>query len=83
MVSATEDGSTLRDAALIVGGNQVEHYEIAMYGSLSNFAKQLGLNEAANVLQQTLQEEKAADAKLTQIGETVVNPRATQERRAA
>ena len=83
MVSATEDGSPLRDAVLIVGGNQVEHYEIAMYGSLSNFAKQLGLNEAANVLQQTLQEEKAADAKLTQIGETVVNPRATQERRAA
>lgn len=83
MVSATEDGSPLRDAVLIVGGNLVEHYEIAMYGSLSNFAKQLGLNEAANVLQQTLQEEKAADAKLTQIGETVVNPRATQERRAA
>lgn len=83
MVSATEDGSPLRDAVLIVGGNQVEHYEIAMYGSLANFAKQLGLNEAANVLQQTLQEEKAADAKLTQIGETVVNPRATQERRAA
>jgi ferritin-like metal-binding protein YciE len=83
MVSATEDGSTLRDAALIVGGNQVEHYEIAVYGSLINFAQQLGLSEAANVLQQTLQEEKAADAKLTQIGETVVNPRATQERRAA
>ena len=83
MVSATEDGSPIRDAVLIVGGNLVEHYEIAMYGSLSNFAKQLGLNEAANVLQQTLQEEKAADAKLTQIGETVVNPRATQERRAA
>jgi ferritin-like metal-binding protein YciE len=83
MVSATEDGSTLRDAALIVGGNQVEHYEMAVYGSLVAFAKQLGLNEAANVLQQTLQEEKEADAKLTQIGETVVNPRATQERRAA
>lgn len=83
MVSATEDGSPLRDAVLIVGGNQVEHYEIAVYGSLVAFAKQLGLNEAATVLQQTLQEEKAADAKLTQIGETVVNPRATQERRAA
>jgi ferritin-like metal-binding protein YciE len=83
MVSATEDGSQVRDAALIVGGNQVEHYEMAVYGSLVAFAQQLGLSEAANVLQQTLQEEKAADAKLTQIGETVVNPRATQERRAA
>jgi ferritin-like metal-binding protein YciE len=83
MVSATEDGSTLRDAVLIVGGNQVEHYEMAVYGSLVAFAQQLGLSEAADVLQQTLQEEKAADAKLTQIGESVVNPRATQERRAA
>lgn len=83
MVSATEDGSTLRDAALIVAGNTVEHYEMAVYGSLVAFAQQLGLNEAAKVLQQTLEEEKAADAKLTQIGETVVNPRATQERRAA
>ena len=83
MVSATEDQSPLRDAVLIVGGNQVEHYEIAVYGSLVNFAQQLGLSEAANVLQQTLEEEKAADAKLTQIGESVVNPRATQERRAA
>ncbi|PWT78910.1 MAG: hypothetical protein C5B58_14555 [Acidobacteria bacterium] len=83
VVSATEDGSPLRDAGLIVGGNAVEHYEMALYGSLVSFAQQLGLDEAANVLQQTLEEEKAADAKLTQIGETVVNQRATQERRAA
>jgi ferritin-like metal-binding protein YciE len=83
MVSATEDGSPLRDAALIVAGNQVEHYEMACYGSLVAFARQLGFGEAANVLQQTLDEEKAADAKLTQIGETAVNPRATQDRRAA
>ena len=83
MVSSTEDGSPLRDAALIVGGNMVEHYEMAAYGSLVAFAQQLGLSEVANVLQQTLQEEKAADAKLTQIGETVVNLRATQARRAA
>jgi len=83
MVSATEDGSPLRDAALIIAGNQVEHYEMAAYGSLVAFARQLGYGEAANVLQQTLEEEKAADAKLTQIGETAVNPRATQDRRAA
>jgi ferritin-like metal-binding protein YciE len=82
-ISHTEDGSPVRDAALIVNGNQVEHYEMAMYGSLVSFARQLGLDQAARLLQQTLDEEKAADAKLTQIGENVVNARAAQQRRAA
>jgi ferritin-like metal-binding protein YciE len=89
MASSTKDmigdinASQLRDAALIVGGNKVEHYEMAIYGSLVAFAQQLGFREAANVLQQTLDEEKAADAKLTQLGETAINPSAAQERRAA
>lgn len=83
MVSATEDGTPLRDAALIVSGNQVEHYEIAIYGSLASFARQLGIPEVVSLLEQTLNEEKAADAKLTKIGETTVNPQAAQERRAA
>ncbi len=83
MVSNTEDGSVLRDAALIVGGNLVEHYEMAAYGSLLEFARQLGQREAADLLQQTLNEEKAADAKLTQIGESTINPQAKQERLAA
>jgi ferritin-like metal-binding protein YciE len=83
MVSDTEDGSLLRDAALIVAGNAVEHYEMAVYGSLVAFARQLGRTEVASLLEQTLNEEKAADAKLTAIGENTVNPRATQERRAA
>ena len=77
------DSPALRDAALILAGNKVEHYEIAVYGSLVSFAQQLGLQDAAQVLQQTLEEEKAADAKLTQIGESVVNRRATQDLRAA
>ena len=77
------DASYLRDAALIVGGNKVEHYEMAVYGSLVAFAQQLGYTEAASLLQQTLNEEKAADAKLTQIGETLINPQASTERRAA
>lgn len=77
------DASPLRDAALIVNGNGVEHYEMAIYGSLVAFAKQLGLRDAASLLQQTLEEEKAADAKLSQIGESTVNPMAAQERRAA
>lgn len=83
MVSATEDGTPLRDAALIVSGNQVEHYEMAAYGSLASFARQLGIPAAVGLLEETLKEEKAADAKLTQIGETIINPQAAQERRAA
>jgi ferritin-like metal-binding protein YciE len=70
-VSHIED-SLLRDAALIVNGNFVEHYEIALYGSLAAFAKNLGLPDAAKLLNETLAEEKAADAKLSQIGETLL-----------
>jgi ferritin-like metal-binding protein YciE len=76
------DDSPLRDAALIVNGNTVEHYEIAMYGSLAAFARSLGLTEAASLLAQTLEEEKVADAKLTQIGETILNAQAAQYRAA-
>ncbi len=77
------EGAPLKDSALILSGNQVEHYEIAVYGSLVAFAQQLGLQEAVGLLQKTLEEEKAADAKLTQIGETAVNRSAAQERKAA
>ncbi|HKR85182.1 MAG TPA: DUF892 family protein [Terriglobales bacterium] len=77
------DESYLRDAALIVGGNKVEHYEMALYGSLVAFARQLGYSDAVVLLQQTLDEEKEADSKLTQIAETAINPQASTERRAA
>jgi ferritin-like metal-binding protein YciE len=77
------DDSYVKDAALIVSGNKVEHYEMAVYGSLVAFAQQLGYGDAASLLQQTLEEEKAADAKLTRIGESAVNPQASRERRAA
>jgi len=83
IISATEDGTPLRDAALILSGNEVEHYEMAAYGSLASFARQLGMPEAVGLLEQTLNDEKAADARLTEIGETIVNPQAAQERRAA
>jgi ferritin-like metal-binding protein YciE len=72
------DPSPLRDAALIVNGNVVEHYEIATYGSLASFAKNLGLQDAAALLQETLNEEKKAAAKLTQIGEEIMNPQAAR-----
>lgn len=83
MVSATEDGSPLRDVVLIIGGGHVEHYEMAVYESLSSIAQQLGRADAATLLQKTLNEEKAADAKLKEIGERSVNPQASQERHAA
>jgi ferritin-like metal-binding protein YciE len=76
------DPSPLRDAALIVNGNLVEHYETATYGSLVSFAKNLGLQEAVPLLQETLNEEKKADAKLTQIGEEMMNPQAARTARA-
>lgn len=76
------DQSPLRDAALIVNGNIVEHYEIATYGSLAAFARYLGLAEAASLLEQTLEEEKKADAKLTQIGESMLNPQAAKRQTA-
>jgi len=78
-VSHTEDGSPLRDAALIVNGNQVEHYEIALYGSLAAIARRLGLQNVVGPLEETLKEEKAADAKLTQLGESLLNTKARSQ----
>ncbi len=65
--------SAIRDAALIVAGNQVEHYEIACYGSLRTLAQLLGHEDVIGILQLTLDEEKKADAKLTAVGESQVN----------
>jgi ferritin-like metal-binding protein YciE len=80
-ISNIED-SPLRDAALIVNGNMVEHYEIAVYGSLAAFARHLQFPEAASLLQKTLEEEKKADAKLTEIAEKVLNPQAARHQSA-
>ena len=66
-------GSAAIDAALISAGQKVEHYEIASYGTLCAWAKILNQNEALELLQETLQEEKTADEKLTQIAESVAN----------
>jgi ferritin-like metal-binding protein YciE len=73
------DESPLRDAALVVDGNLVEHYEIATYGSLAAFARHLGLRDVVPLLEETLKEEKNADAKLTQIGETILNTKAAMQ----
>ena len=70
-----EDKSVL-DAALIAAAQAVEHYEITRYGSLIAWAKQLGRHDCATVLQQNLDEEKAADKKLTGLAEARVNRQA-------
>jgi ferritin-like metal-binding protein YciE len=64
------------DAALINAAQAAEHYEIARYGSLVAWAKQLGRNDVASILQKTLEEEKATDRKLTALAESKVNLRA-------
>lgn len=67
---------TVLDAALIANGQAVEHYEIARYGTLIAWAKTLGRSDCAQILEETLAEEKAADEKLTSIAESGVNRRA-------
>jgi len=61
------------DAGLIAAAQKVEHYEIASYGTVRTWAERLGYNNAAQLLQQTLDEEGEANKKLTQIAESHVN----------
>jgi ferritin-like metal-binding protein YciE len=73
-------GSPALDAGLVAAAQAVEHYEISRYGTLRTWAEELGLSDAAKLLEATLREEKATDEALTQIAETVVNQEAqTQE----
>jgi ferritin-like metal-binding protein YciE len=72
------EDSPLRDTALIANGNVVEHYEIALYGTLASYARALGLKDVVATLDQILAEEKAADAKLTQLSETSMNAKAAR-----
>lgn len=69
----------MRDAGIISAGQKIEHYEIATYGTLRQFAETLGLEEAADLLQITLDEEKAADAKLTEVAVSAINLEASEE----
>lgn len=73
-----EEGA-MCDAGIISAAQKVEHYEIATYGTLRQFAETLGLNEAVELLQTTLDEEKAADEKLTEVAVSAVNVEANEE----
>jgi ferritin-like metal-binding protein YciE len=68
----------LMDAALIGAAQRVEHYEIAAYGTASEFAKLLGESEHVSLLEETLQEEKETDEKLTELAKEI-NPQANEE----
>jgi ferritin-like metal-binding protein YciE len=75
-------GSPALDAGLLAAAQAVEHYEISRYGTLKTWAEKLGLENAVNLLQATLQEEEATDETLTEIAETAVNAAAQQEEAA-
>lgn len=75
MISNT-DASAVRDAALIVAFNQQQSYRVSSYGSLSSYAKVLGKDDAVRELEQSLEESKQGDEKLTNIAESRINKQA-------
>ena len=75
-VSAEVEDKEVLDAAIVAAAQAVEHYEITKYGTLIAWARQLGRDDAAAILAKTLEEEKAADKKLTSVAESKVNRKA-------
>ena len=75
-IAGEVDDKKVLDAALIAAGQAVEHYEMTRYGTLIAWSKQLGRADVASLLEQTLKEEKAADAKLTGLAERGINAKA-------
>ncbi len=74
----SEEGA-MRDAGIISAGQKVEHYEIASYGTLCQFAETLGLSEVKEILAVTLEEEKSADEKLSEVAVSAVNIEAAEQ----
>lgn len=79
IIEETEQGTSTRDVGLILAAQKVEHYEISTYGGLAQLATTLGLTEVADLLNQTLAEEKEADQLLTGIAENDINYEAAEE----
>ncbi|MDQ6469696.1 ferritin-like domain-containing protein [Flavobacterium sp. LHD-80] len=77
ILGETEIG-VVRDAGIIAASQKIEHYEIATYGTLRQFAETLGLEEAASILELTLDEEKGADKLLTEVAVNAVNLEAAE-----
>jgi ferritin-like metal-binding protein YciE len=78
IMEETEPGA-VRDAGIIAAAQKVEHYEIASYGTLISYCELLGENEAMEILQQTLDEEKNCDTLLTQLAISEINLEAAKE----
>lgn len=79
LLEDTKKGTEVRDVAIISAAQKVEHYEMASYGTLRTLAGTLGYDEAQELLDQTLAEEKNADSLLTQVAENYVNESAAAE----
>ena len=79
IIEDTKEGTATRDVGLILAAQKVEHYEISTYGGLAQLASTLGLDDVASLLQETLQEEKDADVKLTEVAESNINYEAATE----
>lgn len=77
-VIAEDFEEAVKDAALIGAAQRVEHYEIAAYGTASEFARILGESEQVSLLERTLEEERETDRKLTELGKEI-NPQANQQ----
>jgi len=78
IAKSTKD-SAVRDAGIIAAAQKVEHYEISGYGSARTFAQMLGHDEAASLLEETLNEEKMTDRKLNELAESQINEEAISE----
>jgi len=79
IIEETEKGTATRDVGLILSAQKVEHYEISTYGGLAQLAITLGLTDVADILAQTLAEEKETDELLTQLAESGINYQAAEE----
>jgi ferritin-like metal-binding protein YciE len=79
IIEDTPKGTSVRDAGLIIAAQKIEHYEIAAYGSLVQLAKTMGRNDLAELLGQTLEEEKQADQILTELAVSGININADNE----
>jgi len=79
IIADTDKDTMIRDAGLILAAQKVEHYEIATYGTLRVFAQNIGHDDVAELLTQTLENEKATDVALTEIAVNAVNAEAVTE----
>lgn len=79
IIEDTEKGTMVRDAALILAAQKVEHYEIATYGTLKVFAENMGHTDVVNILTEVLENEKATDVALTEVAEGFINEQAAEE----